>query len=112
MVNIREFEFITFEEWKEQKFKWIDKLGDFYCSISLFEEGGFGSKGNTYVAAISVEERPTNIYSKCIYSVKSPFISTIYDEEGLKDWYNWVIEDIKYNWKLHILYNYILKDNK
>lgn len=108
MADVKQFNFISFEEWKERRFKWLDNIGDFYCSIALFEEGGFGSKGNTYVAAISVEERPTNIYAKCVYRVKSPFINTIYNEEGLKNWYNSVIEDIKCKWTQYILSNYII----
>lgn len=105
-VKVKNFDFISFEKWKEQKFKWENKLGDFYCKISLFELNCSGD-GNTYVAAISTGSNPTNIYSDCVYRVKSQLIDSVYNEDKLKDWYNSVVTEIKVIWEQYIILTYL-----
>ena len=102
-MNIKEFSFPTFEKWNQTQ-KYEEKIGTYTCAIRAFSYGCNGNTQNVYVAAISPDDNPLNIYSR--KDVCDSIKCDNFDERRLKEWYDEVTSNFNKKWEEFLLKTY------
>ena len=99
-MKIRNFNFPEFEEWYKTK-EYEEKIGAYTCAIRIFMSG---YDENTYVAAISANANPINVYAK--KEISDCISCDRYDEQKLQKWYNKVTSAFNEEWAQFLLKTY------
>lgn len=103
-MNIKEFDFPSFENWKKSKYKWKSKIGEHWCEISIVSSGE-----NTIlcICAISSHDQPFNIYAENQFRYSSGYID--YKKESkLKLWYDDAIQKANTKWVEYVQNQYLI----
>lgn len=92
-IKVKTFDFPSFEEWRNNEYKYSTSIGVFKCVIEPF---CWGNGETTYAIAVAADPIPTNIYvNKIIYHVVE-----IKSEQTdiLKVWYENIIKRVNREW--------------
>ena len=100
-MNIKNFDFPSFNQWIRMERKFNLTLGEYYCSCDRFS---WGKDSSTFIFAVSTDPIPSNIYSKTIF--KRVFEYSHGDSIGLEKWYNNTIQEFKDFWVDYIIATY------
>lgn len=102
-LNIKSFEFPTFEDWVKNKYETVVEVGDYYCNIKAVL---WSSKSTTYECAISTYVNTANLYVKKVFEA-SKEMTEHHEPRELKDWYNNVIKEVNRSFSEYIISTYI-----
>lgn len=104
-MEIRTFNFPTFEEWKNNSFKEISiKLGAYLSTIAAVS-WTYGTKETTYCFAVSLANlNPTNLFTNKVFS---RYFKYTEDIASFKKWYEDTIEEFNTFWEEHIKETYL-----
>lgn len=104
-MEIKKFNFLSFEEWKGRKKEFRQRIGAYTCAIGPFSVGCNGNTKNEYLAIIASGESPMNIHAKRLFFERLECDSK--DEQKLKKWYEDMILKINQKWEDFILETYL-----
>ena len=98
---MKTFQFPPFETWDQTK-QFRQKIGAYTCEIGAFSMGIHGS--STYVAAISTDDNPLNIYADKIMAER---LEIARSEKGmLRAWYEKVTSVFNKKWEAFLKRTY------
>lgn len=101
-MNIKKWDFPSFEDWESKKHEWEGQLGDYYCEIKRIS---WGRDEVTYGIAISTSYVPHNFYSR--KAVSESISLSINDVKALKFWYIKATDKVQNDWEQYIKKTYM-----
>lgn len=101
MLKVKKWNFPTYDEWDSNGRAWESKVGSYTCAIRAF---GGGEDNTTYKCAIAAKDNPINIYVRTAVEYIGDIENN--DIEGLKAWYNGVVESTNIQWERYITLSY------
>lgn len=96
-IKVKTFNFPSFEEWRNNEYKYSTSIGVFKCVIKPV---CLGNGETTYAIAVAADPLPTNIYvDKIIYHA---FEVKREQTDILKVWYENIIKRVNQEWSDYI----------